>query len=46
MGDAVGQVLSPAIGVAVSPVPLIAVAVLFPVLGVKSPGDAISGLTS
>jgi hypothetical protein len=47
MGAAIGQVLPFAVGVALSPIPIIAVimAVLCLVIGAKLIGDAISGFS-
>ena len=43
MGKAIGDILPMAIGVAISPIPIIAI-ILMLVLGAKLIGDAIAGL--
>jgi hypothetical protein len=46
MGQAIGEILPLAIGVAISPVPIIAImTVLLLVLGAKLIGDAIAGFS-
>ncbi len=46
MGTAIGEVLPVAVGVAVSPVPVIAVTPMLPVSGVARIGTGIGGLTT
>ena len=49
MGTAIGQILPLAVGVALSPVPIIAVAlmaVICLIIGAKLIGDAIGGFSS